>query len=229
MSKWIRKWNVPSDSGNGEYVVSLSDQDTYGCSCKAWTMHFPRQDCKHIDLVKAGHGDEVEELTPEQKAEIRLKAYAKKGYRYVTWIRENGCRMDRLTLQRYKEDPGIEDVKTFASGYDHARIVVIKERPSVYERELEAFVELLKRCNLRKHIVRNPFCNDHLLSRDSYWIKQAELREMLHKRWFNICQHIIFNNTGIVNPNLPEGSVYTKGTWGKRLHQVDKHFRFLRH
>ena len=224
--KWIKKWNVPSDSGNGEYVVSLSDEDTYGCSCKAWTRHFPREDCKHILLVKAGHGEEIAEMTAEQKAQIRLDAYAKKGYRYATWIRD-GTRMDRLTLKRYKEDPGIEDVKTFASGDDCTRIVVIKERSSVYQKELEGFVELLKRCNLRKHIVRNPDYSHPLL--DSYWLKQTELRDLLRKRYFNICQHIIYNSTGIVNPNLPEGSVYTSGTWGKRLREIDRHFRFLRH
>ena len=57
--KWIKKWNIKSESGNGSYVVSLSDQNTYGCSCPAWK--FRRQECKHIIRVR---------LNPERYKEI---------------------------------------------------------------------------------------------------------------------------------------------------------------
>ena len=57
--KWIKKWKVKSESGNGNYVVSLSDQNEWGCSCPAWK--FRMQECKHIIRVK---------LNPERYEEI---------------------------------------------------------------------------------------------------------------------------------------------------------------
>jgi hypothetical protein len=57
--KWIKKWNVESESGKGSYVVSLSDQNEWGCSCPVWK--FRRQECKHIRRVK---------LDPESYEEI---------------------------------------------------------------------------------------------------------------------------------------------------------------
>ena len=58
--KWIKKWHIKSENSNREYVVSLSDEDTWGCSCPAWK--FRRQGCKHIKRVK---------LNPERYEEIR--------------------------------------------------------------------------------------------------------------------------------------------------------------
>jgi len=58
--KWIKKWNIESESGNGNYVVSLSDENEWGCSCPVWK--FRRQECKHIKRVK---------LNPERYEEIR--------------------------------------------------------------------------------------------------------------------------------------------------------------
>ncbi|MBA7647677.1 hypothetical protein ES703_55455 [subsurface metagenome] len=57
--KWIKKWNVESESGNGSYVVSLSEKNEWGCSCPVWK--FRRQECKHIRRVK---------LDPESYEEI---------------------------------------------------------------------------------------------------------------------------------------------------------------
>jgi len=58
--KWIKKWEIKSESGNGSYVVSLSDKNEWGCSCPVWK--FRRQGCKHIKGVK---------LNPERYEEIR--------------------------------------------------------------------------------------------------------------------------------------------------------------
>jgi len=58
--KWIRKWDIESESSNKKYVVSLSDEDTWGCSCPAWK--FRRQECKHIVRVK---------LNPERYEETK--------------------------------------------------------------------------------------------------------------------------------------------------------------
>ena len=34
------------------YVVSLTEDGEWECSCKAWTTRVPRRDCKHIKKVK---------------------------------------------------------------------------------------------------------------------------------------------------------------------------------
>ena len=57
--KWIKKWIVESESSNKKYTVSLSDENTWGCSCPVWK--FRRQECKHIIRVK---------LNPERYKEI---------------------------------------------------------------------------------------------------------------------------------------------------------------
>ena len=36
-----------------EYIVSETEDGEWQCSCKAWTTHKPRQDCKHIIKAKA--------------------------------------------------------------------------------------------------------------------------------------------------------------------------------
>ena len=36
-----------------EYIVSETEDGEWQCSCKAWTTHKPRIDCKHIVKAKA--------------------------------------------------------------------------------------------------------------------------------------------------------------------------------
>lgn len=51
MPKWIRKWKVPSNTDpETEYVVSLGDDGTWGCSCRAWI--YRRQRCDHIQQMQ---------------------------------------------------------------------------------------------------------------------------------------------------------------------------------
>ena len=51
--KWKKSWIVPSTSNpNTKYVVSLSTEGQYGCSCPVWK--FRREQCKHIQSVKCG-------------------------------------------------------------------------------------------------------------------------------------------------------------------------------
>jgi len=52
----VDRWRVFSDSGR-TYTVSALKSHTfrtvrYECSCRGWTMHVPRRDCKHIRHVK---------------------------------------------------------------------------------------------------------------------------------------------------------------------------------
>lgn len=67
--KWVKKWKVKSESSNREYVVSLSDEDTWGCSCPAWK--FNRIECKHIIRVKL-NPDLYEPENPVEKPEYIL-------------------------------------------------------------------------------------------------------------------------------------------------------------
>ena len=58
--KWIKKWQVPKSSGDGFWIVSLSDENTWGCSCPVWK--FRRQECHHIMLVKNSGGAVKDEV-----------------------------------------------------------------------------------------------------------------------------------------------------------------------
>jgi len=63
--KWVKKWIIESENGNGRYTVSLSDQKEWGCSCPAWK--FKRLECKHIIRVKLSpeRYEEVEDQLPK--------------------------------------------------------------------------------------------------------------------------------------------------------------------
>lgn len=51
--KWIRRWRVVGSSGS-EYVVSLAECGSWGCSCPGWKFkRAPRPDCKHIEATRA--------------------------------------------------------------------------------------------------------------------------------------------------------------------------------
>lgn len=54
--KWVRRWVVPSSSGDGDYIVAQDKDGNWACSCRGWTSHVPRTDCRHIREVKAGGG-----------------------------------------------------------------------------------------------------------------------------------------------------------------------------
>lgn len=64
MPNWIRKWEVPSSSGKGVWVVSLSDTGEYGCACPVWK--YKREKCKHIirlqNNLKLGQLGDIKEI-----------------------------------------------------------------------------------------------------------------------------------------------------------------------
>lgn len=83
----VEQWHVPSDSRPGvNYVVSLcpgeehEPEGHYECSCVGWTRHFPRRDCKHIAVVKAGQGRSLDPLLTEiAKAQHRERRKAERA------------------------------------------------------------------------------------------------------------------------------------------------------
>lgn len=63
MAKQLEYWKVESDSRPGKfYTVSRLDDESFSCSCKGWTLHTPRRDCRHINYVKAGGAVEYDPL-----------------------------------------------------------------------------------------------------------------------------------------------------------------------
>ncbi|MFN7970829.1 MAG: hypothetical protein U0166_00505 [Acidobacteriota bacterium] len=54
--RWVRSWDVPSDSSDRLYKVSQAESGAFGCSCPAWTFRGrrggQRTDCKHIARLK---------------------------------------------------------------------------------------------------------------------------------------------------------------------------------
>ncbi len=54
--EYKRQWVVESSSGRGRYTISENFDGTFECSCRGWTGHYPRTDCKHIREVQAGGG-----------------------------------------------------------------------------------------------------------------------------------------------------------------------------
>jgi len=75
---WVKKWHIKSESSNKEYVVSLSDENTWGCSCPAWK--FRRQECKHIIRVKL-NPERYETEKPFKKPEYILAMVEKPTYK----------------------------------------------------------------------------------------------------------------------------------------------------
>lgn len=49
--KWIRSWDVPKSSGDGNWTVSLSDTKIFGCTCPPW-IYRKTPECRHIRGIK---------------------------------------------------------------------------------------------------------------------------------------------------------------------------------
>jgi len=54
--RWVKRWEVPKSSGDGNWIVAIDKDGNYGCSCPVWK--FKRQECHHIKQVKMGFGTE---------------------------------------------------------------------------------------------------------------------------------------------------------------------------
>ena len=66
--EYKRQWVVDSSSGPGKYTVSEDLNGEFSCSCRGWTGHVPRTDCKHIREVKAGGGKTFGEASLDRLA-----------------------------------------------------------------------------------------------------------------------------------------------------------------
>jgi len=55
--RWVKRWEVPKSSGDGNWIVAIDKDGNYGCSCPVWK--FKRQECHHIKLIKLGGGEVV--------------------------------------------------------------------------------------------------------------------------------------------------------------------------
>jgi len=206
--QYQKQWSFPSKSNpNKTYKVSLTMDGKYICGCWPFLQHRD-QDCEHIALVKGGQGQEVAKLTQEEQFRILLDHFAEQGYRYIDRTTINNYPWEKRDLQLIKANPNFEDVKTFRI-YDF-RIIVAKEKPEVYQRELDNFKHMIESYDFRK--VQN----------------REELKKQLHKEFFDLTQHILFNKTQVINPNLPQGSVYNSGVYGKQLVALQRRYKWLR-
>lgn len=69
--RWVKRWKVPSSSGNGDWIVAIDKEGNYGCSCPVWK--FRRQECHHIKLVKTGGGSPITHI--ERPAYVLAKVH----------------------------------------------------------------------------------------------------------------------------------------------------------
>lgn len=78
---YIKKWEIPSEKDSNKfYTVSLTDKNTFACSCPIWI--FKRQECKHIQRVKKAleNNEDINEIKlnslviiPAKVEEVTLK------------------------------------------------------------------------------------------------------------------------------------------------------------
>ena len=64
--RYVKRWVIPSESSDREYIIALDKDGNYACSCPAWTRHFPRRNCKHITMVLDGFGKTEAEAIMEK-------------------------------------------------------------------------------------------------------------------------------------------------------------------
>lgn len=56
--RYQKRWKVQSFTSGGAYVVALTRDGEWQCSCPHWKFRRPEGGCKHIRRVKAGEGTE---------------------------------------------------------------------------------------------------------------------------------------------------------------------------
>ena len=77
--KWVKRWVAPSSSGDGDYIVAQDAEGNWACSCRGWTSHVPRTDCKHIRLIKEGGGMTLTEHTVAKLGGVGADMAGRKG------------------------------------------------------------------------------------------------------------------------------------------------------
>jgi len=124
--KWVKKWHIKSENSNREYVVSLSDEDTWGCSCPAWK--FNQIECKHIIRVKLNPS--LYDLeNPVEKPEYVLANVEKPIYKE----KENKLLIPLIRIEPY--DIKMEAIICYTMskhGYKWKEIVEIRNLPNAW-------------------------------------------------------------------------------------------------
>jgi len=138
--KWIKKWKVKSENGNGNYVVALSDKNEWGCSCPAWKFH--RIECKHIIRVKL-NPDLYEIEKPLKKPEYVLAMVEKPTYKE----KENKLLIPLIRIEPYDYKMEALICYTMAKyGYLWKEIKEIRNLNPVWT--LKKVNEIVKYCNI---------------------------------------------------------------------------------
>jgi hypothetical protein len=87
MARWVRGWDVESDSSDTIYRVSVSDNEEWGCSCPVWK--FRRVECKHIMKIKAEINWQEGNIPEVVKLKAELIAKYKSQGKSDEWITKN--------------------------------------------------------------------------------------------------------------------------------------------
>jgi hypothetical protein len=87
MARWVRGWDVESDSSDKIYRVSLGDNEEWGCSCPVWK--FRRQECKHILKIKSEINWQEGNMVEVVKLKSELIAKYKSQGKSDEWITNN--------------------------------------------------------------------------------------------------------------------------------------------
>jgi hypothetical protein len=84
-ARYVRQFDVGSFTKPDQKPYKVSERADGGgweCSCPAWTMHTPRSDCKHIDLIRkdaavaaAFSGYRWDRPAPQKLAPVRAGKY----------------------------------------------------------------------------------------------------------------------------------------------------------
>ena len=98
MATYKKQWDVQG-SARKPYIVSLTMNNDFVCSCPAWTRSTPRKDCKHIKKIKDENAFDISVLIgkigPDPQAGIRddsndgWMAYIKKVRKNAEWLLES--------------------------------------------------------------------------------------------------------------------------------------------
>jgi len=82
MPYYKQQWTVTSSDGKREYIVSVTTDGQWSCSCVGWTRHMPR-DCKHIK-GKKGKTNEPLESRDKLNTAARADEAAFRAASYIT-------------------------------------------------------------------------------------------------------------------------------------------------
>jgi hypothetical protein len=104
--RWVQKWHIESSSEAGKkYVVSLSSELVWGCSCPVWK--FRRQECHHIKQVKFS----LQAKDGDVGSDMKLVAIL------IDKLKREGKTDDEIVVELSKDRPILEPIYQEGGNY----------------------------------------------------------------------------------------------------------------